>query len=114
MQHRPSLYQIQVAILKNVCAPDVDEIEKFTIERPIRSSKKYEGDSQLGILLYTGICTDYGYSYRDIAAWVSIDRQEYKFKLTKYKHRVKNKDERLLLKRKLINNYLKSQFNFKQ
>jgi hypothetical protein len=113
MQHRPSLFSIQLAVTKNVCAPDADEIQNFTIERSIRSSKKYEGDSQLGVLLYTGICSDYGYSYKDISAWVSLDKDEYNYKLTKYKQKVKDKDKRLLLKRKLINNYLKSEFNFK-
>jgi hypothetical protein len=114
MQHNPSLFNIQVAIIKNVCAPDEDEIENFTVERSIRSSKKYEGDSQLRVLLFIGICSEYGYAYRDISAWVSLEKQEYIYKLNKYKQRLKGKDDRLLRKRKLITNYLRSEFNFKQ
>lgn len=106
MRRRPTVFQIQEAIMKNICAPGEDEKEEYTISRFIRASTKREGDSQLGIVLFIGICTHYGYLFSDIASMASIEREEFVFKLNKYRRKARSNDKRFVNKIKLIKNYL--------
>lgn len=101
------MFQILEAIKKNVCAPGPDELDEFTISRAIRASTKMEGDSQLGLLLFVGVCCWYNYGYPDISALASLEYEEYQFKRNKFHRKLKSNDKRFLNKVKLIGNYLR-------
>ena len=103
----PTMFQIKEAIEKNICAPGEDEQEDYTIARAIRASAKAEGDSQIGLILFVGICSELGYSYGDIASIASLEREEYTFKISKYKHKSRSNDTRFLNKIRLVKNYLR-------
>jgi hypothetical protein len=105
-----TMFQIQEAIRKNICAPDEKENEDFTISRLIRASIKREGDSQLGLVLFVGISDEHGYKYHDIESIASLQRDEYKFKLSKYRRKSRSNDTRFLNKIKLIQNYLRLKY----
>lgn len=107
---RPTMFQIQEAVKKNICAPGEDELEDFTISRSIRASTKREGDSQLGIVLFVGICASYGYSYSDISSIGSLEFEEYRFKLSKYRRKSRSNDKRFVNKIRLIRNYLRIKY----
>lgn len=104
------MFQVEEAILKNICPPKEDELGEFTISRFIRASAKAEGDSQLGIVLFIGICSEYNYSYGDISSLASLEFEEYRFKLSKYKRKSRSNDTRFLNKIKLIKNYLRLKY----
>lgn len=110
VRKRPLLWQLQEAILKNICAPSSNEMEEFTISRFIRASGKMEGDSQLGILLFIGLADRYDYPYAEIANMATVEYEEYRFKLSKYKRKCKSNDSRFLNKKKLIENYLRLKY----
>jgi hypothetical protein len=101
------MFQIKEAIFKNVCSPDGDEHQDFTVSRSMRASSKREGDSQLRLVLFVGICQLRGFGYHDIASIASLQREEYLYKLSKYKRKSRSNDKRFLNKIKLVNNYLK-------
>jgi hypothetical protein len=107
---RPTMFQIQEAIKKNVCPPDESEVGDFTISRSIRASIKRESDSQLGIILFVGVSHDYGYSFGDISSIASLERKEYLFKLSKYKRKCKSNDKRFINKVRLVKNYLRIKY----
>jgi hypothetical protein len=104
------MFQIQEAIRKNICAPDEAESDDFTVSRIIRASTKREGDSQLGVVLFVGLADELGYKYHDIESIASLQRDEYKFKLSKFRRKSKSNDTRFLNKIKLVKNYLRLKY----
>lgn len=110
MEMRPSMFQVQEAIKKNICAPGEDELEDFTISKYIRASTKREGDSQLGLVLFVGICSELGYGYSDISQIASLEYEQYRFKLSKYKRKSRSNDHRFLNKVTLVKNYLRLKY----
>lgn len=105
------MFEIMEAVKKNVCAPGEEEMEDYTISRCVRASTKNEGDSQVGIVLFVGIATDYNYTYSDISTIASLEFEEYRFKLSKYKRKSRSNDTRFRNKIKLIKNYLRLKYN---
>lgn len=106
------MFQILEAVKKNICAPGEDELEEFTISRAVRASTKMEGDSQLGVLLFVGICSSYNYSYSDISAMASLEFDEFLYKLNKFRRKSKSNDRHFLNKVKLIRNYLRLKYGY--
>jgi hypothetical protein len=106
-----SLLKIQEAISKNVCPPDENEEQNFSIPKSLRASISREGDSQLAILLFVGIATDYGYSPADIKIFLNIRSEEFKYKLSKYKRKSRSNDVRFINKILLVKNYLRFKYN---
>jgi hypothetical protein len=107
----PSMLHIQEAISKNICAPDEFEEQDLTIIKSIRSSVSREGDSQLGLMLCIGLLSDFGYEPYDVMIFLNLKREEFKYKLSKYKRKSKSNDRRFLNKVRLIKNYLKLKYN---
>jgi hypothetical protein len=101
------MFQIKEAIFKNVCSPDRDEDQDFTVSRSMRASSKREGDSQLRLVLFVGLSHQHGFAYHDISSIASLQREEYLYKLSKYKRKSRSNDKRFLNKIKLVNNYLR-------
>lgn len=110
VEKKPTMFQVQEAILKNICSPSEEEVDDYTVSRYIRASTKREGDSQVGIVLFVGICAEYKYSFADISTIASLEREEYLFKLAKYKRKSRSNDKRFLAKIKLVKNYLRLKY----
>lgn len=107
---KPTMFQIQEAVKKNICAPGEEELEDFTVSKYIRASVKREGDSQLGLVLFVGICTELNYTYYDIAQIASLEYEQYRFKLSKYRRKSRSNDDRFKNKVRLIKNYLRLKY----
>lgn len=107
---RPTIFQIKEAIIKNVCAPDAEELEDLATSKIIRTSTKREGDAELGIILLIGISAMFGYPYHEISMLTSVEYDEYEFKLKKFRARLKGDRNRFWNKVKLILNYLRLKY----
>lgn len=95
------------AINKNVCKPRPAELGAFTHDRWHRASPTLEGDSQIGTLLYIGVGTDLGFSKEEILDFLSIEREEFEYKLRKYEGSLSLSDGgRLGVKVRLIKNFI--------
>lgn len=104
---KPTLFQIREACIKNLCPP---QNETFKISRSIQVSAKYEGDSQLGLMIFIGVATEHGYSYSEIAMAEHVNYDEYVYKRSKYKRKLRTKEKRFGVKVKLIKNYLRLRY----
>jgi hypothetical protein len=107
---KPIMFHVIEAVRKNICAPGDDECDDYTVSRTIRASTKREGDSQLGLLLFIGVAAEYGYGYSDISSAASIEYEEYRYKLSKFRRKSRSNDKRFLNKVKLVKNYLRLKY----
>lgn len=104
------MFMIQEAISKNICLPDHDEQNDPTMPRILQASPKREGDSQLGLILFIGVSNEYGYTFGDIVSIIPLEREEYNYKLGKYKRKAKHGEDRFINKIKLVRAYLKFRY----
>lgn len=102
---KPSIFQIKQAVVKNTCAPDESEWEQLSTSKVVRTSIRMEGDAELGLVLLIGMADAYGHGFEEIHSLASVERDEYDYKLAKFKAARKT-DPRYSRKIALIQNYL--------
>jgi hypothetical protein len=99
------LYLLQEAIMKNVVQPIESEKTKYQFIKMLPSSPSYEGHNEMGAILFIGVADSLGINRTETEMFLSIDSEEYDFKLGDYGERMIG--TRFYNKVRLINNYLK-------
>lgn len=106
------LFQLQEAVLKNVAPPKPDELEKYRFNKMFPSSPYYEGNNELGLILFVGVAHTLGVSREEIEMFLSIGEEEYDFKLSRFNEKIET-DHRFFNKVRLVDNYIKIKNNVK-
>lgn len=96
---------LEEAITKNTCPPRANEL--FNQSKKLRVSGELEGDSQLGVLLFVGICGMYGIPRAEATDYIGIEVEEHDYKANKFGAERDSGNSRLINKIILINNYIK-------
>ena len=106
-----NLFKLREAVLKNTCRP-TDEEAKELADKSLRTSRYWEGDSEMGLILFIGIASNYGYSSTEIEMVISVDFEQVQFKRSVYDRAMNSSVAtlsalRMRNKTKLIKNYLR-------
>lgn len=108
-----NLFNLKKAVLANTCRPTPKEDAELTTDKAIRTSPSWEGDSEIGVLLYVGLAAEMGFQLGDITTALSVEHEEAKYKINRFKEIVAGenvaRDVRWRLNNKimLIKNYLR-------
>jgi hypothetical protein len=103
-----NLMKLREAVLKNTARPGNDE-SKGVAEKPLRTSQYWEGDAEMGVILFIGIAMSYGFTPFELTQFVAVEREQVLFKNEHYNKMMKDDGlggARMRVKTELIKNYL--------
>jgi len=100
-----NLFKLREAVMKNTCRPTQEELAKLTIDKPLRTSRSWEEDSEMGMILFIGIATEMGADSGEIETAISVDAKEVDYKRGVYTKLLKR--VRFTNKVVLIKNYMR-------
>jgi len=99
------LIGLKKAILANVASPKKAELKKYEFAKMLPSSPSLEGNYEIGVILFVGVADFLGISREEVEMFLSIEEDEYDWKLKEYGTRFVG-DKRFFNKVNLIINYL--------
>ena len=77
--------KLREAVIKNTCKPTEEEEKELAPFKSLRTSRRWEGDSEMGLILFIGIANDYGIADFEISSMISVDQDQIDWKKNLYK-----------------------------